>query len=139
MRTLKRILLVEDEPDIQTITKMALETIGGLSVSACGSGVEAVKLASESPPDLIVLDAMMPGMDGLDTFRALRQIPLTRSIPVVFLTAKAQPHEIALYKELGALDVIPKPFDPMRLSETLLRIFSDKSAEVSPPPRPIPL
>lgn len=133
MRLLQRILLVEDEPDIRIITKMALETIGGFTVCACSSGAEAVKEATAFPADLILLDAMMPGMDGIATCKALRQTPLTRSIPIVFLTAKAQPHEIAAYKELGAVDVISKPFDPMRLSETLHRIVGDIRDEVSAP------
>ena len=74
-------------------------------------------------PDLILLDVMMPGMDGPSTLKALREQPLTATTPVIFMTAKVQPYEVAEYKRLGALDVIAKPFDPMQLSATINAIW----------------
>lgn len=120
---LKRILLVEDEPDIQEVARLAMEAVGGFSVEICSSGSEALKKAPVFAPDLIILDVMMPEMDGPDTLRALREVPGTASIPVIFMTAKAQPQELRRYKEMGILDVVSKPFDPMTLSTTISDIW----------------
>lgn len=120
MKALSKILYVEDEPDIQTVARLALETVGGFSVHICSSGQEALDTVTAFAPDLIMLDVMMPGMDGPSTLAALRELPETAAVPVIFMTAKVQPPEVAHYKELGALDVIPKPFDPMTLSEQVL-------------------
>lgn len=122
---LKRILYVEDEADIQTVAKMALETVGGFTVKTCDSGKEAVEEAPKFQPDLIILDVMMPGMDGPKTLEELRKNPEINSVPVVFMTAKVQPQEITKYKELGAVDVIDKPFDPMTLSDKVKKIWQD--------------
>ncbi len=122
--TLSRILMVEDEADIQTVAQLALEAVGGFMVQISGSGGEALAAAPTFGPDLILLDVMMPDMDGPSTLRALRANPRTREIPVIFMTAKIQSHEVARYKDLGALDVIPKPFDPMALSATVTAIWN---------------
>jgi diguanylate cyclase (GGDEF)-like protein len=116
---LTRILIVEDEPDIQAIAQLALEAVGGFVVRVCGSGADALVMAPDFAPDLILLDVMMPGMNGVMALQALRELPATAATPVMFITAKAQPQEIARYRELGALDVIPKPFDPMTLAATI--------------------
>jgi two-component system, OmpR family, response regulator len=121
---LRMVMLVEDEPDIQTVAKIALEKIGNLVVAVCGSGAEAVKAVQNLAPDIILLDVMMPGMDGPTTLTKLRQIPDLDRTPVVFMTAKVQPDEIERYKKLGAVDVIKKPFDPMTLSGTVRDIWS---------------
>ncbi len=97
---------------------MALEAIGGFDVETCGSGAEALALAPALGVDLILLDVMMPGMDGLTVFHSLRELPETERTPVIFMTAKVQAQEMARYRALGALDVIPKPFDPMTLAAT---------------------
>jgi two-component system OmpR family response regulator len=123
-RSLKRILYIEDEPDIQTVARLALETIGGFVVQVCDSGEKALALAPEFVPDLILLDVMMPGMDGPATLGALRSVPETADTPVIFMTAKAQKSEIENYKKLGAIDVIPKPFDPMTLAQSVSDIWS---------------
>ncbi|MCH7539004.1 MAG: response regulator [Proteobacteria bacterium] len=120
---LTRILYVEDEPDIQAIARLALETIGGFTVEICSSGSAAIEAAPRFAPDLILLDVMMPGMDGIDTLKALREIPQTVTTPVIFMTAKVQKQEIERYKELGAVDVIPKPFDPMTLAAVIKDIW----------------
>jgi len=121
---LKKILYVEDEQDIQTVARMALEMVGKFTVCACSSGEEAVAAAAGFAPDLILLDVMMPGMDGPTTLARLRQDASGAGVPAVFMTAKVQPHEIENLKALGAVEVIAKPFDPMTLSDTLRGIWS---------------
>jgi CheY-like chemotaxis protein len=122
-RPLQRILLVEDDVDIQAVGRLALEAVGGFTVQVCSSGQEALNTASLLAPDLILLDVMMPGMDGVATFTALRQKDATRQIPVVFMTAKVQTHEVEQYKQLGALGVIAKPFDPMTLAQQIRELW----------------
>ena len=121
---LNRILMVEDEPDIQTIAKLVLESDGGFTVETCNSGSEAIEKAPAFEPDLILLDVMMPGMDGPTTLKVLRRIKQLSLTPVIFMTAKVQFHEIEGYKNLGAMDVITKPFDPMQLSNIVMEIWS---------------
>jgi two-component system, OmpR family, response regulator len=120
---LNRILYVEDEPDIQAVAKMALELVGGFTVLACSSGYEAIAAAPEANADLLILDVMMPGLDGPATLKALREIEATSKTPVIFMTAKVQAVEISQFKALGALEVIAKPFDPMELSAQVLKIW----------------
>jgi two-component system, OmpR family, response regulator len=127
-RPLKRILLVEDDPDIQTITSLALGTFGGYEVRVCGSAADAIEGAAAFAPDLLLMDVMMPGIDGIETLRALRQIPETADTPVVFLTARVQPSDVARYQELGSLGLIRKPFEPMALVETIGQIWSRHTA-----------
>jgi CheY-like chemotaxis protein len=122
---LNKIMLVEDEPDIQAVAVLALESIGGFTVETCNSGKEAIERAGGFAPDLILLDIMMPGMDGLVTLNSLREIPEIAKIPVIFMTAKVQSHEIDYYKKQGAIGVIPKPFDPMTLSETIKDVWEN--------------
>jgi two-component system OmpR family response regulator len=121
---LERILCVEDEPDIQAIARLALEQVGGFTVEVCGSGQDALELAATFEPDLILLDVMMPDLDGPSTLQALRQRTETAATPVIFMTAKVQPHEVAQYKEMGALDVIAKPFDPMTLPDQIRKAWA---------------
>lgn len=120
---LERILYVEDDPDIRAVGTFALEGVGGFTVRACGSGAEAVAAAPAFRPQLVLLDVMMPEMDGPATLRALRGIEATAATPAMFMTAKAQPTEIALYLEMGAIEVIRKPFDPMTLGASLRTIW----------------
>ena len=120
---LRRILLVEDELDIQMVARLALKDIGGLEVEVCSSGSEALDEAREFRPELILLDVMMPAPDGPATLKALARQPETAAIPVVFVTAKVQSHEVEEYLELGAIDVIVKPFDPMTLSDRVQEIW----------------
>lgn len=132
-KVLHTILYVEDEPDIQRVVKLALEAMAGMQVIACSSGAEAIARSADTAIDLILLDVMMPGMDGPTTLKHLRAMPAFASTPVVFMTAKAHPSEIAHFKALGALDVIAKPFDPMALASTLLAIWTRSSATAAPP------
>ena len=119
---LRRILFVEDDPDIQVVATLALESLGGFTVLACGSGAEALSRFPGFAPDLVLLDVMMPGMDGPATLRALRRLP-AGGVPVVFMTARVQAHEILQYREMGAVDVIAKPFDPMTLAEAVQTLW----------------
>src|ERR1700710_1645950 len=109
---LRRILFVEDDPDIQVVATLALESLGGFSVLGCASGAEALARFADYTPDLVLLDVMMPGLDGPATLEALRRLP-AGSVPVVFMTARVQAHEILQYRAMGAVEVIAKPFDPM--------------------------
>ena len=124
---LNRILLVEDDPDIQTVTSLALGSFGGFEVRICGSAQDAVDAAARFLPDLILLDVMMPGMDGLDALQALRRHPAVAAVPVVFLTARVQPHEVQRYHELGSLAVIPKPFEPSELASRIRAIWESRN------------
>lgn len=112
---LQRILCVEDDPDIQVVVRLALESIGGFSVKICASGEDALRDAEHFAPQMILLDVMMPGMDGPSTLRALRTRPALVDVPVAFMTAKVHPRELDQLRSLGACDVIAKPFDPMAL------------------------
>jgi CheY-like chemotaxis protein len=122
-RTLKKILYVEDEPDIRLIAELALESIGGFTLEVCESGADALAKGQHFAPDLLLLDVMMPEMDGPTTLQALRRLPGLEATPVIFMTAKVQAQEIAEYRDLGALDVIAKPFDPMTLAAQVEAIW----------------
>lgn len=120
---LVRILYVEDEPDIQMVAKLALEMVGGFTLEVCSSGAEALERAAVFQPQLLLMDVMMPGMDGPTTLKRLRELPQITATPAVFMTAKVQPGEVEEYKKLGAVDVIPKPFDPMTLAGKVNEIW----------------
>ena len=124
MKPLRKILHVEDEPDIQAVAKLTLEKVGGFIVESCTSGAEALEKISDFSPELILLDVMMPGLDGPATLAELRKIPGFKDVPVVFMTAKAQAHEIEEFLELGAIDVITKPFDIATLSDQIKEIWA---------------
>ncbi len=129
MSEIRKVLLVDDDEDIRVIGEMALTEVGGLTTVMAGSGEQAVAMADAEQPDVILLDVMMPGMDGPTTFRRLREQPSTANIPVVFVTAKIQRHEVQRYMELGAIGVIGKPFDPMGLPQELLGIVQRARGE----------
>jgi len=111
-----RILHVDDEPDIREIVEMSLGLNADFEVRACACGADAVAVAAEWSPFLILLDVMMPGMDGPATLAQLRKDPRTADIPVLFMTARAQARELQQFIALGAQGVISKPFDPMTLA-----------------------
>ena len=119
MTTLQKVAHVDDDPSIRAVAKVALEKLGKFTLLSCASGEEAIASIPEFAPDMILLDVMMPGMDGLETLRRLRQLANLDTTPVVFMTAKVQPREVEDYRALGACDVIVKPFDPMQLADQL--------------------
>ena len=124
--TLKKILYIEDEADIQKIARLALENVGGFEVMICGSGAEALEKAPAFAPDIVLLDVMMPGMDGPDTLVEMMKIETLKDTPSIFLTAKALPAEVERYRDLGALGVIAKPFDPMALADKVKEIWEHR-------------
>lgn len=126
MAVLQRVMMVEDDPDIQTIARLSLESVGGFEVEVCSGGVEALQRVESFAPDLILLDVMMPDMDGPTVLTRLREREATQNVPVIFMTAKAQAHEIEAYKKMGALEVVSKPFDPMTLPQILLDICDNQ-------------
>ncbi len=120
---INRILYVEDEPDIQAVAKLALEQVGRFTLEVCSSGQEALDRAEKFSPQLMLLDVMMPEMDGPTTLSKLRDISGLQDTPAIFMTARVQPHEIQEYISMGAVDVIAKPFDPMTLSSQIREIW----------------
>lgn len=121
--------MVEDDLDIQIVARMALEAVGGYTVEMCAGGQQALNVVEAFGPDLVLLDVMMPDMDGPTVLQHLRARALTARLPIVFMTAKAQAHEVLAYRAMGALDVISKPFDPMTLSAKLADIWNENHAK----------
>ena len=113
-----QVLYVEDEADIREVTEFALED-EGFELITCTSGQEALGKAAGMKADLILLDVMMPGMDGPTTLENLRSLPQFKKTPVIFMTAKVQPEQVAQYKSMGALGVISKPFNAMLLANEI--------------------
>lgn len=111
--------MVDDDPDIRKICSFALTKVGKWHVQLASNGLEALELAEKERPDVVLLDVMMPGMDGPTTLGKLREIPSMADVPVILMTAKVQTHEIEKYLNLGALGVIAKPFDPMTLPDEI--------------------
>lgn len=123
---LQHILCIDDEVDILEIAKFALENIGKFTIESCCGGKEALARAPHLSPDMILLDVMMPDMDGIEVFRALREIQALADVPIVFMTAKVQPSEVLRYLEMGVCGVIPKPFDPMALPEAVESLWQSR-------------
>jgi len=114
------VLHVDDEPDIREVAAMSLELDGAMSLTSAASGAEAVALLQAGcQPDVVLLDVMMPVLDGPGTLARLRQLPNHEATPVIFMTARAQSSELGRYIELGAIGVIVKPFDPMSLAASV--------------------
>jgi two-component system OmpR family response regulator len=122
--TIKRVMLVDDEDDIRLIGEMALTEIGLWDVLTASSGAEALEKIGQMP-DVVLLDVMMPGMEGPDVLQAFQRDPAVRHIPVIFMTAKVQKHEILHYLEIGARGVIAKPFDPLTLHTQIQKIVDN--------------
>ena len=115
----RRILVVDDEADIREVAQMSLETTAGWDVVGAASGEEALTLARTEEIDAVLLDVMMPGMDGLATYQQLRSDPATRSLPVILLTAKVLAADKERFENMGVLGMIAKPFDPLKLAELM--------------------
>lgn len=115
----KRILIIDDEEDIREVAQLTLEAVGGWLVFTAESGFEGLQVAEAEKPDAILLDVMMPEMDGIATFGKLQANPATQNIPVILLTAKVQSTDQRRFAELGVIGMIAKPFNPMTLSDQL--------------------
>lgn len=122
-----RVLYVDDDPDIREIAALSLGLDPDLQVETLGSGAEAVLRAKAGGLDLILLDVMMPVMDGRTTFAALRALGMEPPVPVAFVTARTQAHEIEQFRALGAVGVIAKPFDPMTLAQEVRALHTSAS------------
>lgn len=120
---LERVMHVEDDESIRTVAEIALTDVAGFTLLSCDSGQSAFAQAEEFAPQLILLDVMMPQMDGLQTLAALRQLPSLKNTPVVFMTAKIQQSEKKRYLDVGAIGIIEKPFEPMELGDTLSKLY----------------
>ena len=129
--TAVRVLHVDDEPDIREVVELSLSLDPDLDVRSCSSGGDGLAAAAAWLPDLILLDVMMPLMDGPTTLTHLRQSPKTANIPVVFMTARAQPRELEHFVSLGAEGIIAKPFDPMTLAASVRNYVGGLSAGIT--------
>ena len=118
-----KLLLIDDEPDIREVASLALEIDGAYEVITAANGLEGIERATIDCPDAILLDVMMPELDGPSTLERLRALEATRDIPVVFLTAKVQPSERKRLAALGVRGIIAKPFDPLTLAEEIENLF----------------
>lgn len=121
-----RVLYAEDEVDIRAVAEFALED-EGFELTQCTNGQEAIDKAQGKHFDLILLDVMMPGLDGPTTLGRLRALPQLADIPAIFMTAKVQAAEVEQYKAMGAVGVIPKPFDAMTLADDIRRMLDKRS------------
>lgn len=123
MIELQRILLADDEPDILEISRIALETVGGYEVAVCESGARFLQLLTEFNPDLVLIDALMPDMNGLEVLAAMRRMDGFQTTPAVFLTGLVLDRDLDELRQSGAEDVITKPFDPMQLPQRIQDIW----------------
>ena len=119
----KNILLIDDEETIQEVVQVGIGIEAGWQVAIASSGLEGINLAQDRQPDVILLDVMMPDMDGIDTLSQLKTNDKTSAIPVIFLTAKAQAEEKSQFQSLGVVDVITKPFNSMTLASQIAKIL----------------
>jgi CheY-like chemotaxis protein len=119
----RHILIIDDEDDIRQVAALSLETIAGWEVVVASSGAQGLVRAAEYQPDAILLDVMMPGMDGPSTFRELRKNPVTAKIPVLLLTAKVQSSDQRRFADLGVEAVLLKPFDPLTLADQISQVL----------------
>lgn len=120
-KVFRKILIIDDEEAIREVIRVTLETLSGWEAGTARSGKEGVAMAAVDPPDAILLDVMMPEMDGPRTLMELQSNPATQNIPVLFLTAKVQGADIRKLQTLGAKAVIAKPFDPVCLAQEVAR------------------
>lgn len=123
---ISRVLIAEDDPDIQKVIRMSLKLKGVQDVFVTENGEECLAQVATARPDVILLDVMMPKLDGYQTCRQLKANPETSSIPVIFLTARAQHFEAREGIEAGALGYLIKPFDPMTLHDQIVALLSKK-------------
>jgi CheY-like chemotaxis protein len=122
-RVAYKVLIIDDEDDIREVAALSLESVAGWDVVMANSGTQGLARATEQQPDAILLDVMMPGMDGPTTFRELRKNPATAKIPVLLLTAKVQASDQRRFADLGVEAILFKPFDPLTLSQQIADVL----------------
>ena len=123
---MRRVLIIDDEDDIREVAALSLEATAGWEILTARSGVEGMKVAAAERPDAILMDVMMPGVDGPTTFRHMQQDPLISDIPVLFLTAKVQGVDQRRFAGLGVAAVLFKPFDPLTLAQQICDVLGWK-------------
>lgn len=116
-------MIVDDDDDTLTIARFCLEDLKEVEIKCVASGEEAINQVLDFKPDMILLDVMMPRMDGVATLKVLRLMPEAAKIPIVFFTAKAQQEELTSYRQMGVVDIITKPFDPLSFSNRVMEIW----------------
>ena len=136
MQPLVRILYAEDDLDIQQLVSLSLTLVGDLTLKICSSGLEAVNEVEAFDPQLLLLDVMMPDLDGPGALKQIREIKAYRQIPVIFLTAKVQGREVQAYLDMGAVGVIAKPFDPMTLADQIQEFWAKQETSENYLPLP---
>jgi CheY-like chemotaxis protein len=127
---IENVLLIDDDENVQTIAQIGLEDMPDWTVHLAGSGILGLELARSVRPDVILLDMMMPVMDGRMVLAKLREDPETAAIPVIFITGKVQSHDLDSYVALGVVGVLMKPFDPLTLSQEIMRMLTAHIASV---------
>lgn len=138
---MRRVLIIDDEDDIREVAALSLEATAGWQVFTAASGAQGIEVAKAQQPDAILMDVMMPDVDGPSTFREMQQIPSIVHIPVVLLTAKVQGVDKRRFAGLGVAGVLFKPFDPLTLAEQIAEALhwtdqpSDRASEPSSTPR----
>lgn len=116
---MRHILIIDDDDDIREVASLTLEAVAGWKVSTASSGAEGIAVAPQVHPDAILMDVMMPGMDGPTTFKAMQEVTAIRNIPVILLTAKVQAQDQRRFSDLGVAGVLFKPFDPLLLAKQI--------------------
>lgn len=135
MPVLKKILYAEDELDVQTVVELTVQAMSDYEIKICENGKKLLECVEEYEPDLVLLDVMMPEMDGPTTFKNLQTNEKTKNIPVIFMTAKAQVQEVSDMLKSGVIGIITKPFDPLELCNDIKKIWckhlDDKTTDPS--------
>lgn len=122
-KPLTKIIVVDDDQDILKIVEFSLESMSGVTIKYCTSGQDGIAEALSFHPDLMILDVMMPNMNGIEMVKAIKLLPDLKDTPIIFLTAKMQAEEIAECHKVGVKDIIPKPFDPIALPDTIKQMW----------------
>jgi CheY-like chemotaxis protein len=136
---MRRILIIDDEDDIREVAALSLEATAGWQVLTASSGAKGIEIAIAEQPDAILMDVMMPGVDGPTTFRNMQQIPDIAHIPVLLLTAKVQGVDQRRFANLGVTAILFKPFDPLTLAEQIAEVLHwDETPPDQQPPQPTP-
>lgn len=131
---MRRILIIDDEDDIREVAALSLEATAGWHIFTANSGATGIELAAAEQPDAILMDVMMPGVDGPTTFRIMQQNPIVAHIPVLLLTAKVQGVDQRRFAGLGVNGILFKPFDPLTLAQQISDILGWQEGASDPPP-----